>query len=44
MRRPARDWESKALPLGNGALGAMVFGRVASPSTPSHLSPDDSTL
>ncbi|MEW1842354.1 glycoside hydrolase N-terminal domain-containing protein [Nonomuraea angiospora] len=24
--RPATDWETRALPLGNGALGAMVFG------------------
>ena len=23
---PATDWESQALPVGNGALGAMVFG------------------
>lgn len=23
---PAKDWESEALPLGNGFLGAMVFG------------------
>ncbi|MDJ1137147.1 glycoside hydrolase family 95 protein [Streptomyces iconiensis] len=28
--RPAADWETQALPLGNGALGAMVFGTVAS--------------
>jgi alpha-L-fucosidase 2 len=27
---PATDWESRALPIGNGALGAMVFGTVAS--------------
>ena len=27
---PAADWETQALPLGNGALGAMVFGTVAS--------------
>jgi len=27
-RKPARDWNS-ALPLGNGRLGAMVFGGVA---------------
>ncbi len=27
--RPARAWE-EALPLGNGKLGAMVFGRVKS--------------
>jgi alpha-L-fucosidase 2 len=25
---PAADWESNALPLGNGALGAMVFGGI----------------
>ncbi|MFJ2030262.1 glycosyl hydrolase family 95 catalytic domain-containing protein [Streptosporangium sp. NPDC087985] len=28
--RPAADWETQALPIGNGALGAMVFGGVAS--------------
>lgn len=27
---PATDWESRALPIGNGAMGAMVFGGVAS--------------
>ena len=27
--RPATDWEREALPVGNGALGAMVFGGVA---------------
>ncbi|WP_461087051.1 glycoside hydrolase family 95 protein [Streptomyces deserti] len=27
---PATDWEREALPIGNGALGAMVFGTVAS--------------
>ena len=26
--RPAQDWESEALPLGNGFIGAMVFGGV----------------
>jgi alpha-L-fucosidase 2 len=26
---PAADWERDALPIGNGALGAMVFGGVA---------------
>lgn len=26
---PATDWERQALPIGNGALGAMVFGGVA---------------
>lgn len=25
---PARNWESEALPLGNGYLGAMVFGGI----------------
>ena len=25
---PARDWEREALPIGNGALGAMIFGGV----------------
>ncbi|MEV4708429.1 glycosyl hydrolase family 95 catalytic domain-containing protein [Actinoplanes sp. NPDC049316] len=25
---PATDWESQALPVGNGALGAMVFGGI----------------
>ena len=24
---PASNWESQALPLGNGRLGAMVFGK-----------------
>ncbi|MFG1703491.1 glycoside hydrolase N-terminal domain-containing protein [Nonomuraea sp. M3C6] len=24
--KPATDWETQALPIGNGALGAMVFG------------------
>ncbi|MGC9541540.1 glycoside hydrolase family 95 protein [Streptomyces sp. UG1] len=27
---PAADWEREALPIGNGALGAMVFGTLAS--------------
>lgn len=27
---PATDWESQALPIGNGAMGAMVFGGVQS--------------
>ena len=27
--RPARDWASEALPLGNGCIGCMVFGGVA---------------
>jgi len=26
---PATDWETEALPIGNGALGGMVFGGVA---------------
>lgn len=25
---PAVDWESQALPIGNGRIGAMVFGGV----------------
>jgi alpha-L-fucosidase 2 len=28
--RPATDWEKEALPLGNGRMGAMVFGGVQS--------------
>ena len=28
-RRPASDWRSQALPVGNGRLGCMVFGGVA---------------
>ncbi|MFJ2770691.1 glycosyl hydrolase family 95 catalytic domain-containing protein [Streptomyces sp. NPDC087300] len=28
-RAPAADWEREALPIGNGALGAMVFGTLA---------------
>ncbi|MEW9549038.1 glycoside hydrolase N-terminal domain-containing protein [Nonomuraea sp. NPDC050783] len=27
--RPATDWETQALPIGNGPLGAVVFGGVA---------------
>lgn len=27
---PATDWEREALPIGNGALGAMIFGTLAS--------------
>ena len=27
--QPARDWEREALPIGNGALGAMIFGGTA---------------
>ncbi len=26
---PATDWEREALPIGNGAMGAMIFGGVA---------------
>ena len=25
-RRPAADWEREALPIGNGSLGATIFG------------------
>ncbi|HOM77129.1 MAG TPA: glycoside hydrolase N-terminal domain-containing protein, partial [Anaerohalosphaeraceae bacterium] len=28
-RQPAADWESQALPIGNGYIGGMVFGGVA---------------
>ncbi len=28
--RPAANWETEALPIGNGAMGAMVFGGVGS--------------
>lgn len=27
--KPASDWETQALPIGNGRLGAMIFGGVA---------------
>lgn len=27
--KPAQNWAKEALPLGNGRLGCMVFGRVA---------------
>src|SRR5215831_13563438 len=27
-RKPASKWESEALPVGNGSLGAMIFGGV----------------
>ncbi len=27
--QPATDWEKEALPIGNGRLGAMIFGSVA---------------
>jgi alpha-L-fucosidase 2 len=29
-QQPATDWEKEALPIGNGRIGAMVFGGVAS--------------
>src|SRR5262245_2001216 len=28
--KPATDWEKEALPIGNGRMGAMVFGGVSS--------------
>src|SRR6187402_3842232 len=28
--KPATDWEKEALPIGNGRMGAMVFGGVQS--------------
>jgi alpha-L-fucosidase 2 len=28
-RKPATKWESEALPIGNGHLGAMIFGGIA---------------
>ena len=28
-RHPAKDWASEALPIGNGRMGAMLFGGVA---------------
>ncbi|MGI5405946.1 glycoside hydrolase family 95 protein [Streptomyces chartreusis] len=37
---PAADWEREALPIGNGALGAMVFGTLAS----EHLQFNEKTL
>ena len=24
--KPAQDWEREALPIGNGRMGAMIFG------------------
>ena len=27
--KPAADWEKEALPIGNGRIGAMVFGGVS---------------
>ena len=26
--KPATDWEKEALPIGNGRIGAMVFGGI----------------
>lgn len=26
--KPAKNWESEALPIGNGYMGAMIFGGV----------------
>jgi alpha-L-fucosidase 2 len=37
---PATDWETEALPVGNGALGAMIFGALAS----EHLQFNEKTL
>src|SRR5688572_14563220 len=37
---PATDWESEALPIGNGASGAMVFGDTAT----EHLQLNEKTL
>lgn len=39
-RAPATDWMTQALPLGNGRLGAMVFGGVAT----EHIQFNDKTL
>ncbi|MEQ7125149.1 glycoside hydrolase family 95 protein [Actinopolymorpha sp. B11F2] len=38
--QPATDWESEALPIGNGRLGAMAFGGVAT----EHLQLNEKTL
>ena len=27
--QPATDWEKEALPIGNGRIGAMIFGQLA---------------
>ena len=35
---PATDWESEASPLGNGFMGAMIFGGVDSDQN--HLAPE----
>jgi alpha-L-fucosidase 2 len=37
---PAADWESEALPIGNGASGAMVFGGIET----EHLQLNEKTL
>ncbi len=37
---PATDWETEALPVGNGALGAMIFGTLPS----EHLQFNEKTL
>jgi alpha-L-fucosidase 2 len=37
---PAGDWESEALPIGNGASGAMVFGGIGT----EHLQLNEKTL
>lgn len=29
FNEPARDWQSEALPIGNGRLGCMIFGGIA---------------
>jgi alpha-L-fucosidase 2 len=39
-RQPATDWESEALPIGNGRLGAMFFGGVEQ----EHIQFNDITL
>ncbi|TFW29039.1 glycoside hydrolase family 95 protein [Duganella callida] len=38
--QPATDWEKEALPIGNGRIGAMVFGQLAR----EHLQFNDITL
>ena len=27
--RPAKDWQKECLPIGNGRLGAMIYGGIA---------------
>ncbi|MDR2916440.1 MAG: glycoside hydrolase family 95 protein, partial [Tannerella sp.] len=39
-RQPAADWMTSALPIGNGRLGAMVFGGVKE----EHIQFNDKTL